>query len=284
MEKMLATVEPIQWTEAGVVMLDQRLLPGELIYHTYTDYREVAAAIRDMVIRGAPAIGVAAAMGMALGAEGSAARTAEARGAEVPAIADTLAKTRPTAVDLFWALDRMRRHFEALLAETSGIKEPERVDRIRRGLVEEALAIHRERREAGDAAPFDPRARPRERRFAALLGKDRPASGVRHPRIDERDSAAERRRRSRLAPELQCRRCAVSHGRGDEEPVPPVGDLDLAAQFIKSETAFQIVGAARFAIEEQGGAKPIRPFRNKEFMEKASLGRQEGRIQGACGG
>ena len=150
MEKMLATVEPIQWTEAGVVMLDQRLLPGELIYHTYTDYREVAAAIRDMVIRGAPAIGVAAAMGMALGAERSAARTAEEMGAEVPAIADTLAKTRPTAVDLFWALDRMRRHFEALLAETSGIKEPERVDRIRRGLVEEALAIHRERREADE--------------------------------------------------------------------------------------------------------------------------------------
>ena len=59
--------QPIEWTERGVVMLDQRRLPGEEITHTYTDYREVAKAIRDMVVRGAPAIGVAAAMGVALG-------------------------------------------------------------------------------------------------------------------------------------------------------------------------------------------------------------------------
>jgi methylthioribose-1-phosphate isomerase len=151
MERTLGTVEPIEWTESGVVMLDQRRLPGEVIHHTYTDYREVAAAIRDMVIRGAPAIGVAAAMGMALGAERSSARTAEELAAEIPSIADALAKTRPTAVDLFWALDRMRRHFDELLSETAGTKEPERVERIRRAMVEEALAIHRERREADEA-------------------------------------------------------------------------------------------------------------------------------------
>jgi methylthioribose-1-phosphate isomerase len=63
--------QPIEWTSKGVVMLDQRRLPGEVIRHTYTDYREVAAAIKDMVIRGAPAIGVAAAMGVALGVERS---------------------------------------------------------------------------------------------------------------------------------------------------------------------------------------------------------------------
>ena len=57
----LRTVEPIRWTDQGVVLLDQRRLPGEVIYHTYTDYRELARAIQDMVIRGAPAIGVAAA-------------------------------------------------------------------------------------------------------------------------------------------------------------------------------------------------------------------------------
>jgi len=63
----LRTVEPIRWTAEGVVMLDQRRLPCEVVYHTYTDYRDVAKAIKDMVIRGAPAIGVTAAMGVAIG-------------------------------------------------------------------------------------------------------------------------------------------------------------------------------------------------------------------------
>jgi methylthioribose-1-phosphate isomerase len=150
MEKTLATVEPIEWTASGVVMLDQRRLPGEVIHHTYADYREVAAAIRDMVIRGAPAIGVAAAMGVALGAKRSTARNAEELQAEIPVILETLARTRPTAVDLFWALNRMRARFEALFAETAGAKEPERAERIRHGLVEEALAVHHERREADE--------------------------------------------------------------------------------------------------------------------------------------
>ena len=132
----MGTVEPIQWTERGVEMLDQRRLPGEVVHHVYTDYREVAAAIHDMVIRGAPAIGIAAAMGVALGAGRSPARTTEELGGELGTIADTLAKTRPTAVDLFWALDRMRRRFESLARETGGVAEPERVATIRRGLVE----------------------------------------------------------------------------------------------------------------------------------------------------
>ena len=63
--------QPIEWTERGVVMLDQRRLPNEEISHTYTNYRDVAKAIREMVIRGAPAIGVAAAMGVALGVQKS---------------------------------------------------------------------------------------------------------------------------------------------------------------------------------------------------------------------
>ena len=63
--------QPIEWTERGVVMLDQRRLPAEEISYAYTDYREVAKAIREMVIRGAPAIGVAAAMGVALGIQKS---------------------------------------------------------------------------------------------------------------------------------------------------------------------------------------------------------------------
>ena len=109
-------VEPIRWTPEGVVMLDQRRLPGEVVYHTYTDYREVAAAIKDMIIRGAPAIGVAAAMGVAIGVEKSQAQTLPELRIEFATICDTLARTRPTAVDLFWAIDRFKRRFEEISA------------------------------------------------------------------------------------------------------------------------------------------------------------------------
>jgi len=143
-------VEPIVWTREGVVMLDQRRLPGEVIYHTYTDYRDVAAAIKDMVIRGAPAIGVAAAMGAALGARQSHAQTVPELRAEFSQICDVLAKTRPTAVDLFWALARMRRKFDAEAAKANAAAD-EAFARIREALVEEALAVHRERREQDEA-------------------------------------------------------------------------------------------------------------------------------------
>src|SRR5260370_30116478 len=93
--------QPIEWTDRGVVMLDQRRLPGEEISHTYTDYREVARAIREMVIRGAPAIGVAAAMGVALGVLHSPAKSVEQFRTEFPIICDVIAKTRPTPADLF---------------------------------------------------------------------------------------------------------------------------------------------------------------------------------------
>src|SRR5438874_9116785 len=106
--------QPIQWTDEGVVMLDQRRLPTEEISYTYATYQDVAKAIREMVIRGAPAIGVAAAMGVALGVKNSAAKSLDELRAEFPVILDTLAKTRPTAVDLFWALDRMNRRFTEL--------------------------------------------------------------------------------------------------------------------------------------------------------------------------
>src|SRR4030088_1141301 len=112
----MIVAQPIEWTSKGVVMLDQRRLPGEVIRHTYTDYRDVAAAIKDMVIRGAPAIGVAAAMGVALGVESSNAGTVEDLRADFPAICQTMARTRPTAVDLFWAIERMIRRFEQLAA------------------------------------------------------------------------------------------------------------------------------------------------------------------------
>jgi methylthioribose-1-phosphate isomerase len=98
------SVETIEWTAAGVVMIDQTRLPRETAYVTCKTYVEVADAIRNMIIRGAPAIGVAAAMGVALGVLGSGNIDAD-----MPIICETLAQTRPTAVNLFWAIDRMKR-------------------------------------------------------------------------------------------------------------------------------------------------------------------------------
>jgi methylthioribose-1-phosphate isomerase len=141
----MKVAQPIEWTGKGVVMLDQRRLPGEVIRHTYTDYRDVAAAIKDMVIRGAPAIGVAAAMGVALGVERSNARTLDELRAEFPGICQTISQTRPTAVDLFWAVERMTRRFKQL---GDGNTPP---DALRRAMVEEARAIHAEKRATDEA-------------------------------------------------------------------------------------------------------------------------------------
>jgi len=131
----MKVAQPIEWTGKGVVMLDQRRLPGEVIRHTYTDYRDVAAAIKDMVIRGAPAIGVAAAMGVALGVERSNARTLDELRAEFPGICQTISQTRPTAVDLFWAVERMRAALARARTETKDVEE------VRNRLTEEALKI-----------------------------------------------------------------------------------------------------------------------------------------------
>src|ERR1700745_1876126 len=94
--------QPIEWTDRGVVMLDQRRLPGEEISYTYTDYHEVARASRETGIRGPPAIGVAAAMGVALGALHSRAQSVEALRDELAEICATLDRTRPTDVGLLW--------------------------------------------------------------------------------------------------------------------------------------------------------------------------------------
>jgi methylthioribose-1-phosphate isomerase len=99
-------IETIQWIDDCVVMIDQRRLPLEEEYVTCLTYEEVAAAIRDMTIRGAPAIGVAAAMGVALGVLHA---SEDAVDAQFETICRTLAGTRPTAVNLFWAIDRMKK-------------------------------------------------------------------------------------------------------------------------------------------------------------------------------
>ncbi len=123
-------VETIQWTDSGVVMIDQTKLPRQEIYVTCQDYREVAEAIRGMIIRGAPAIGVAAAMGIALGMQ-----SAESE-PEFDEICETLAKTRPTAVNLFWAIDRMRSRYR----DVRDRPLPE----LRQALVDEAQRIRLE--------------------------------------------------------------------------------------------------------------------------------------------
>jgi methylthioribose-1-phosphate isomerase len=147
---------PIEWTDKGVVMLDQRRLPSQEISHTYTSYQDVAKAIREMVIRGAPAIGVAAAMGVAIGVQKSAAKSLADLRAEFPVIVETLTQTRPTAVDLFWALDRMKARFAEVTSRTSDLAQ------VKLALIEEAKAVHAEKRATDEAigrfgAEFMPR-------------------------------------------------------------------------------------------------------------------------------
>src|SRR3954447_19368713 len=102
-------IKTIEWTDDGVVMIDQRILPTREEYPLFRTYEEVADAIRTMVVRGAPAIGVAAAMGVALGARSLDPTSSEAEfDAALEPVYETLAGTRPTAVNLFWAIERMR--------------------------------------------------------------------------------------------------------------------------------------------------------------------------------
>src|SRR3990172_3462843 len=123
----------IEWTDEAVVMIDQRLLPVREIYVKCRTYQEVAEAIKEMIIRGAPAIGVAAAMGIALGAQGIKADRFEEFYREYEKICDLLAGTRPTAVNLFWAVDRMKR----LCLDHKDIK----VEKLKELIREEALKI-----------------------------------------------------------------------------------------------------------------------------------------------
>ena len=133
-------VKTIEWRDNSVRMIDQRLLPARETIRTYKDYRGVAEAIRTMVIRGAPAIGVAAAMGVALGIRGYAGARAQAR---FSVVAKALKATRPTAVNLAWAVDRMAHVLEANLSLDA--------THLFRQMREEAIAIYTEDLEANHA-------------------------------------------------------------------------------------------------------------------------------------
>jgi len=126
-------VETIQWTADGVVMIDQTRLPLIEAYVTCRTYEEVATAIRDMIIRGAPAIGVAAAMGVAIGVLHAGEPDLDG---QMETICDSLARTRPTAVNLFWAIDRMKRLYRSLRGRP--------IAEIRARLVEEAQRVREE--------------------------------------------------------------------------------------------------------------------------------------------
>ncbi|HEY6293966.1 MAG TPA: S-methyl-5-thioribose-1-phosphate isomerase [Terriglobia bacterium] len=133
---LAAAFKTIEWTADGVRMIDQTLLPAREVYRTYDDYRGVAEAIRSMVIRGAPAIGVAAAMGVALGVKNSTARSIDELRADFEVVARRISETRPTAVNLFWAIERMRRLFESVLTATES--EAATIEKVKVRLVEEA--------------------------------------------------------------------------------------------------------------------------------------------------
>jgi len=126
----------IEWKNNMVVMIDQRLLPNEEVYRTYMDFLDVAEAVREMVIRGAPAIGVAAAMGIALGAIDIKSKERKEFVKQFNHICNVMAHTRPTAVNLFWAIDRMKRI----------VKENPKLgaDELKERLVEEAKRIYEE--------------------------------------------------------------------------------------------------------------------------------------------
>jgi methylthioribose-1-phosphate isomerase len=139
-------IKTVEWTSEGVRMLDQRLLPNEEKYLTLRSYEEVADAIRQMVVRGAPAIGVSAAMGLALGASQSVGTSIADLEFDFNFMCQVMEATRPTAVNLFWAVERMRGVITK--AKQEKIRDVEHVKQL---LTEEALLIYNEDIEANRA-------------------------------------------------------------------------------------------------------------------------------------
>lgn len=134
----LEHLKTIEWKDGAVRLVDQTLLPGRLVFKETRDYRELAESIRRLEVRGAPAIGVAGAMGVALAALESEAVDLERLAADVRTAAGHLESTRPTAVNLAWAVSRMLR-----VLDSAG---PEGPDSVREALVAEAGAIFEEDR------------------------------------------------------------------------------------------------------------------------------------------
>lgn len=138
-------IPTLEWTDQGVRFLDQTKLPLEETYVLATSYQDVATVIRDMIVRGAPAIGVSAAMGMALGIQNSPATTVAALSKDVDEMAKVLAATRPTAVNLFWAIERIRvLYYQLVDKQPADLSEAEKIERIREEIRAEALHMYDE--------------------------------------------------------------------------------------------------------------------------------------------
>ena len=131
-------IKTVEWTDEGIRMLDQRLLPGVEKYLMLRSYEDVADAIKKMVVRGAPAIGVSAAMGLALGASQSVGMAVSDLKDDFDYMCQVMSQTRPTAVNLFWAIERMRARFKREAATTKDVAV------IKARLVDEALNIFKE--------------------------------------------------------------------------------------------------------------------------------------------
>ena len=131
-----SSIQTLEWTDRGVRFLDQTKLPTEETYVNCTTYQQVADVIRNMVVRGAPAIGVAAGLGIALGVKNSKAETVGDLKKDFDQICDVIGKTRPTAVNLFWAIRRMRQKFESLRIRP--------VPQIKQAIIEEGQRMHAE--------------------------------------------------------------------------------------------------------------------------------------------
>jgi methylthioribose-1-phosphate isomerase len=129
---------PVKWSDEGVLMLDQRLLPTQEKWLTLKSYSEVADGIREMVVRGAPAIGVSAAYGLALGVKNFVGTNIADLDEEFDYISEVMGKTRPTAVNLFWAIERMGRTFNQAKNDGKSISD------IKQTLITEAKNIHDE--------------------------------------------------------------------------------------------------------------------------------------------
>jgi len=129
-------IQTLEWTDQGVRFIDQTKLPTEETYVTCKTHEQVADVIRNMVVRGAPAIGVAAAMGIALGVKNSKAETVRDLKRDLDQICDNMSKTRPTAVNLFWAIRRMQDKFERVRIRP--------IAQIQQDLVEECKRMHAE--------------------------------------------------------------------------------------------------------------------------------------------
>jgi methylthioribose-1-phosphate isomerase len=131
-------IKTVEWTNEGIRMIDQRLLPTEEKYLMLRSWEEVAEAIKKMVVRGAPAIGVSAAMGLALGASQSVGMSVADLEDDFTYMCQVMGETRPTAVNLFWAIERMRERFNREKRKTDSVEE------IKASLVDEAQKIFQE--------------------------------------------------------------------------------------------------------------------------------------------